>query len=264
MKVAGIDIGHHTGKAVIIEDGKVISQAALVMTKKSSLASEEVLDEALRSVGLSRDEIKYIVATGHGRNGVSIANESKAVVTCLAKGTHWLLPLARTVIDIGAEVCNVVELNDQGRPLDFQENDKCAAGSGIFLEGMSKFLKMSLNEMSEAALRANEPIMLNSQCVVFCEQELITFVHSGSSLPVENLIAGIYHSLASRLVGLARRVRIKEDLLLTGGTARMPGFVNALEKELGLKLNVPTNPEMAAAIGAALFAGELYRKGGQE
>jgi predicted CoA-substrate-specific enzyme activase len=257
MKVAGIDIGHHTGKAVIIEDGKIISQALLKMTAKSSVTGEKVLDEALRSTHLSREEIKYIVATGHGRRGVSIAQESKAVVTCLAKGGHWLLNSARTVMDVGAEVCNIIELNDQGRPVDFQENDKCAAGSGIFFEGMSKFLKISLNEMSEAALKAENPTLLNSQCVIFCEQELITYIHSKNPPPVENLIAGIYHALAARLVGLARRVKIREDLLLSGGTARYVGFVNALEKELGLKLNVPENPEMVPAIGAALFAGEL-------
>lgn len=264
MKVAGIDIGHKRGKAVIAEDGKVISQAAITMTTKSSLTGEKVLDEALRPAGLSRDEIKYIVATGHGRKGVSIAKESKAVVTCLAKGAHWLLPSARIVIDVGGEVCNIVELSDQGRAVDFQENDKCAAGSGIFFEGMSKFLKLSLDKMSEAALMAKKPIMLNSQCVVFCEQELITCVHSENPPTMEDLVAGIYHSLAARLVGLARRVRIKEDILLTGGTARYPGFVNAMEKELGLKLNVPENPEMVAAIGAALFAGELCIKGGQQ
>lgn len=264
MKVVGIDIGHHTAKAVIMEDAKVVSQALLTLSIKSSIAAEKVLDEALQSGGLSRDEIGYIVATGHGRKGVSFAQSDRPLASCLAKGAHWLLPSVRIAVDVGAEVCSVVELNDEGRVAGFQENDKCAAGSGIFFESMSKFLKMSLDEMSQAALKAKNPIPLSSQCVVFSEQELITYIHSENPTPVEDLVAGIYQSLASRLVGLARRVNIGNDLLLSGGTARSPAFASAMEKEFGLKLNVPDNPEMVLATGAALFAGELCKEGEQK
>ena len=262
MKTAGIDIGHHTAKAVIMEDGKVVSQASHTMSIKSSLAAEKILDEALEPAGFSRDEIDYIVATGHGRKGVSIAHDGRALATCLAKAAHWLFPTVRTAIDVGAEVCSVVEMNEYGRVVGFQENDKCAAGSGIFFESMSGFLKMSLEEMSDFAQKSKNPISFNSQCVVFSEQELITYIHSENPTPEEDLVAGIFKSLASRLVGLARRVKIREDLLLSGGTARSPAFAKAMEKEFGLKLTVPEKPENVMALGAALFAGELCTQGG--
>lgn len=264
MNVAGIDIGHYTAKAVIIEEGKVISQALITRNRASNLAAEKVLDEALGLAGLSRDEVACIVATGHGRRGVSIAQESKALVTCLAKGARWLLPSARTALDVGAEVCSVVELNEKGKIVGFQENDKCAAGSGIFIESMGKFLKMSLDRMSDLALRAQNPVTFNSQCVVFSEQELISYIHSENPTSEEDLVAGIYQSLAARLVGLARRMTIREDFVFSGGTAKSPAFVKSVEKEVGLRMHVPDNPQMVPATGAALFAGELCVEGGEK
>lgn len=261
MRVAGIDVGHHTTKVLIAEDGQVLSQAIITISTKSDVAAGKVLDEALRLAKLSQEEIEYIVSTGHGRKGVSIAQESRPVASCLAKGMHWLLPSVRTAIDVGAEACNIVRIDDSGRLVDIQESDKCAAGGGIFLESMAKFFKLSLDDMAKMALKAEKPVQLSSQCVVFSEQELITYIHSENPPEPERMTAGIYHALAARLAGLAMRVRIKEDVSLSGGVAISPAFVKAMEEELGVKLNVPENPQMVLAMGAVRFALESCIKG---
>ncbi len=254
MRVAGIDVGHHSAKAIIIEDGKILSEAIAAISVGGSQAAEAALDQALRRVNLGREKIDYTTATGHGRTGVTIAQESRPLAWCLAKGIRWLLPSVKTAIDVGAEVCNIIGMDDSGRIIDFQENDKCASGGGIFLESMAKFFKLTPEEMSKMALKSKTPVQLSAQCVIFSEQELITYIHSDNPPQPEEIFAGIYHALAMRLAGLTMRVRIQEDIALSGGVANSPAFVKAMEEKLGVKLNIPKNPEMVLAVGASLFA----------
>lgn len=254
MRATGIDVGHHSAKAIIIEDGKILSEAITAISVGGSRAAEEALDQALRGANLAREEIDYTIATGHGRKGVTITQESKPLALCLARGIRWLLPSVKTAIDVGAEVCNIIGMDDSGRIIDFQENDKCASGGGIFLESMAKFFKLTPKEMSKMALKSKTPIRLSAQCVIFSEQELITHIHSDNPSQPEDIFAGIYHALATRVAGLTMRVRIREDIALSGGVANSPAFVKAMEEELGVKLNVPKNPEMVLALGASLFA----------
>lgn len=261
MKVAGIDVGHHSAKAVVMEDGQILSQAVTSVSVGGSVAAVEVLGKALRVANISREGIAHVVSTGHGRTHVSIAQESRPAATCLAKGIHWLLPSVRTAIDIGAEGCNIVGIDSSGRVIDMQENDKCAAGGGVFLEMMAKFFQLSPDDMAKAALKAEKPVQLSSQCVVFCEQELLTYIHSENPPAPEQLMAGVYHALAARLAGLAMRVRMTGEVSLSGGVAHSPAFVKAMEVALRIRLSVPGDPQMVLARGAALFAQESCLRG---
>lgn len=256
MRSAGIDVGHYTSKAVILEDNTLIGYAMLRIAEKAETTSAKVLAEVFRQSNLSQDGVKHIVATGIGRKKVTVTRNNRPIAICLAKAANWFCPTVKTAIDIGAETCTVVKVDNQGRLLDMEENDKCAGGSGLFLDSMAKFMKLDRKEMSEMALKAKDSVELASMCVIFAEQELITYIHQQPPPPLETLVAGIYQAVARRLTGFALRVRPEPDFVLTGGVANNRGFVKIFERELGKELRIPDHPEMALAIGAALLAQE--------
>lgn len=258
MIVAGVDIGNLTCKAVVMEDGQVLSHKVLPGACEKCAAVEHVLDQAVKAARIPREEVKYIMSTGAGRRGIPFVQGTRTSTTCLAKGTRWLYPSARTVLDIGAETCDIIKLDEHGAIQNIQENDKCAAGTGVFFDTMAKFLGIPVDEMSALSLKANKAVQLTSMCVIFAEQELITYIHKDPPHPIEELVSGIHLSIALRVAGMVGRVGVEKDVVLVGGVGRNMGFVQILGERLGTKLLVPENPELVLALGAALIAREVF------
>jgi len=196
-----------------------------------------------------------------GGKSVTFSQGQKAMTTCLARGVHSLFPTARMVIDLGAETSTVLKINDRGRVTDWAGQDKCAAGTGMFLQAMAKVMQVSLEEMAEYSLRAQNRADITGTCAVFAESEVISHIHRVPPTPKEEIIAGIHASMVSRIMGLLKRLGIEKDVAVVGGVARNKGLIDILEKELGFKVLVPENPEMVAALGAAILAKENIEKG---
>ena len=193
--------------------------------------------------------ISWLPASGAKR--VSFSQQQKAITTCLARGVHRLLPDARMVIDLGAETSTVLKINDRGRVTDWAGQDKCAAGTGMFLQAMAKVMQVNLDEMAEYSLRAKNRADISGTCAVFAESEVISHIHRVPPTPKEEIIAGIHASMVSRIMGLLKRLGIRREVAVVGGVARNKGLVDILEKELGFKVLVPENPEMVARSGSS-------------
>jgi len=261
MKALGIDIGSSTTKVVILENGSILASALIASGDEPEASAEEAVGKALRQAGLSSNDGYYAVATGVGKKSVSLSQQQKAITTCLARGINYLLPSARTVIDMGAESSTVLRLNERGRVKDWANHDKCAAGSGIFLQQMAKLMQVPLEEMSKLSLKAESRADITSTCAVFAESEVISHVHRNPPTPKEEIVAGINYSVVSRIMALAKRIGITRDVVVTGGVALNDGLVAILEGEMGFRVLVPEEPQMVAALGAAIIAAENTEKG---
>ena len=263
MKVAGIDVGSRTVKVVILEDSKILSQSAIIAADEAAVDAERALDEALKGPPvMSREDLEYIVVTGTGRKDVPFASKQRTSMTCLARGAYSLFPGARIIIDMGAETCTVIKLDERGRIMDSVGHDRCAAGTGIFLETMARLMQMSLDEMANLSLLAEREAEISNTCAVFAEQEVVSNIHRDPPTPKSEIIAGIHGSVAERIVGLCKRVGIKEDIVLTGGVAKNQGLVKKLEEKMGSKVKLPERPQIVAALGAALIARESQSETG--
>jgi predicted CoA-substrate-specific enzyme activase len=260
MKALGIDVGSLNVKAVILDgDGPLVS-TLLPAGEGAEAIARAAMDDVIKKSGLTQDGW-YIVATGVGGKAVTFSQQQKAITTCLARGVHRLFPTARMVIDMGAETSTVLRINDRGRVTDWAGQDKCAAGTGMFLQAMAKLMQISLEEMADYSLRAKKQADISGTCAVFAESEVISHVHRVPPTPKEEIIAGIHASMVSRIMGLLKRIGIAKDVAVVGGVARNRGLIDILEKELGFKVLVPESPEMAAALGAAILARENIEKG---
>lgn len=254
MISAGIDVGSLTAKCAILKDSKLLAYKIIRVTPNLEETAERVFTEALELAGLGREDIEAIVATGYGRSKVKFAERTITEITCHAKGALFFIPTARTVIDIGGQDSKVISIGDKGNVIEFAMNDKCAAGTGRFLEVMANALNVKLEELGDLTVRAERVVKISSTCTVFAESEVISHITRGEK--IENIVAGIHEAIASRIAALARRVKIKEDVVLTGGVAKNIGVKNALEKNLGYKIKVPTEPQIVGAVGAAKIAAE--------
>ena len=254
MIVAGIDVGSLSAKAVILEHDKILGSATSTTGEEGAVIARNVLDKALTAANIQFEKLENIVATGYGRKAVPFAHKSKSEMLCHAKGAFWLFPSARTVIDIGAESSKVMRLNENGGVEDFTGNDKCAAGTGIFLDTMAKAMEVPLEEVGELSLQYTNKAQISSMCAVFAESEVVSHVHRGT--PRNDILAGIHESIADRIFGMTNRVGINEDVIITGGVAKNIGMVKALEEKLGVSLYVPEDPVIVGALGAALVAGK--------
>ena len=255
MKALGIDIGSLTTKVTILENGNMLSSVIVASGDEPEPAAREAIEKALTQAKLSSDNL-YIVSTGIGSKSISFSQQQKAITTCQARGTSHLLPSVRMTIDMGAESTTIIKLNQRGRVTDWATQDKCAAGTGIFLQQMAKLMEMPLEEMAKLSLKAKSAADISSTCAVFAESEVISHVHRDPPTPKEEIIAGIYLSVISRIMALCKRIGIERDVAVTGGVARNVGIVNTLEKEIGFKVMVPEKPQLAAALGAAILAQE--------
>ncbi len=264
MPVAGVDVGSLTCKAVILKEGHVVAQQLISSGENGESQARKSLLKALETSGIPFEGLDYIVATGAGRKGIPFAHKDKTTQSCLAKGAFHLYPATRLVIDVGAEHCILVRLDEKGKVEDFLSNDQCAAGTGIFFDSMAKVMQMDLSEFSKRALETETYAEVSSMCAIFAEQEVISHIHRKPPTPKNDLIAGIHASMVSRIAGLARRLAPWSCVLLTGGVAKNVGFRKILGEILNTRVLVPENPEMTAALGAALFAmEESGRKFGQ-
>jgi predicted CoA-substrate-specific enzyme activase len=260
MIVAGIDVGHRTLKLVLLNNEDILTQNMMTNSEESSKAAERVLDEAITAASIHKGDIGSIVATGSMGKEVKFANFYRTSMACLAKGVHRLFPEARTIIDLGGETCNVVKIDSSGAILDTQANDKCAAGTGIFFEAMTKLLGTSMAEMGALAKAGNRTFDINSMCVVFAEQEVISHAHENPDISAQDLAASLHASIAERVAGLAKRLTVEEEVILTGGCAMNPGYVKYVTEKLRAVVKVPEDPQVVAAYGAALFARERREK----
>jgi len=261
MKALGIDIGSLTTEAVLLDGDDILASSIITSGDEAELSGKTAIQDIEKQAGLNSGDDLYVVSTGVGGKSVTLSQQQKAITTCLARGIHYLHPSVRMAIDMGAESSTVIKVNERGRLNDWVNHDKCAAGTGIFLQQMAKLMQISLEDMSKLSLQARARADITSTCAVFAESEVISHVHREPPTPKENIAAGIYFSVVSRLMSLCKRVGVEKDVAVVGGVALNRGLVAILEEELGLKVLVPENPQIVAALGAAIVARENIEKG---
>jgi (R)-2-hydroxyacyl-CoA dehydratese activating ATPase len=252
LKVLGIDIGAATAKAVILEKGKILSTAVIPTGYDIIKTTEEVTMLACNKVNCSINDFAFSVSTGYARNIVPFSNKSITEITCQAKGIHFLFNEARTIIDIGGQDNKVIRINESGSVINFTMNDKCAAGTGRFFEVMASVLGLKIDEIGPLAIQSNNPCHISSTCTVFAETEVISLRAQGKSR--EDLVAGIHKAMVLRLMSMIKMIGFEKQLVFTGGVARNIGIRKFIEDEIESKLLIPEDPQITAALGAALFA----------
>jgi predicted CoA-substrate-specific enzyme activase len=257
--VAGVDIGSLGTKTVILSGGRIIGSSIIRTGINTVENGENGLKAALDDAGLKREDLKYIVATGYGRISAPYAQKTVTEITCHARGVHYMHPAARTIIDMGGQDCKAIRLNEEGTVTDFAMNDKCAAGTGRFLEVMANVFKVELSDLGPLALKATEVLSISSTCTVFAESETISLLARGEK--PENIIIGIHHAIANRINGMFARVGIESDVFFSGGVAKNVGMRKALEEVMKITLAEPKyDPQLAGALGASVIAAEMHEK----
>jgi predicted CoA-substrate-specific enzyme activase len=255
MYYAGIDLGSITAKAAILGNGRVLASTITFSGYNGAETAQQVLAEALEKAGLSRNDLTRLVATGYGRVRVPGADKQVTEITCHARGAYWLNPATRTIVDIGGQDSKGIALNDQGKVVDFVMNDKCAAGTGRFLEVMAHALEEDLDRFGELGLAAPRRAQISNTCTVFAESEVISQIAAG--VPKDVIIAGIHEAIAARISSMVQRLAVRDQVVMTGGVARNAGVARMLEEKLGRPILVPPEAQVTGAIGAALIAQEL-------
>lgn len=263
--VAGIDSGSTSTDVVILgQDNKIKSTMIIPTGGGAMLSAEKSLELAVEKAGIQKDEIVRIVTTGYGRAYIDSGDDSITEITCHAKGAHYLNPNVRTVIDIGGQDIKAISIDENGAVKNFLMNDKCAAGTGRFLEMMARTLGLSLEEMSKKGLEWKENVVISSMCTVFAESEVVSLVAQNKD--VADIIHGLNVSVASKVGALAARLGKDNpgEYMMTGGVAKNEGIIRALEEKLGAKLYICDEAQLCGALGAALFAGEKCRQQDKE
>ena len=255
MITVGIDIGSITAKGALYIDGEIKNTKVIFTGYNSEAAGKMVLEGLLQETGISREAVDKIVSTGYGRNNVKLADKAITEITCHGAGAFYLHPGVRTIIDIGGQDSKAMSLDENGKVREFSMNDKCAAGTGRFLEVMARALGVDLNDFGEMSLKSKKPSKISSLCAVFAESEVISLISKGECR--ENIMAGIHESIAVRVSAMARRVGIIEPVMMTGGVAKNIGVVKALEEKLNTKLIITQTAQENGAIGAAILAAAL-------
>lgn len=252
MITMGIDIGAKNIKVVILKDQKIIAKSNVLAGFEVSENAQKAVDKALKEAGIKKNDLDKVISTGTGEKLAPFYDETKSIVGCDSLGAVFLHPATRSVIDVGAEEGRGMRCDETGKILDFEVNEKCAAGAGAFTEAMSRALEMPLEEFAKISLKATEEIPMNAQCTVFAESEVVTMVHNKVSKA--NMAKAVHDAMASRISSMIRKIGFDKDVVLVGGVAKNVGFVESLNQDLGLKAVVPENPEYVGALGAALAA----------
>ena len=250
--VAGVDVGAATAKSVILENNSILASSVIPTGFSAAGAGDIVTDKALEKSGLAMEDLEYVVSTGYGRRAVAFANKVLTEIICHAAGVSWQMPGARTIIDIGGQDSKVIGLDERGNVTNFVMNDKCAAGTGRFLEVMADVLGVKIDEMGPVSLQGEDPCQISSTCTVFAESEMVSLRAEGRSR--EDIIAGIHKAMARRVAIMGAPVGFKKELVFTGGVAKNVGIKKALEDEIGLEILIPEEPQIMGALGAALLA----------
>jgi predicted CoA-substrate-specific enzyme activase len=253
---AGIDIGAITAKAALFTlSGELVTALVAPAGYNRAQAAEEILARALLATGLERTRPARLVATGYGRVQVPGADRSVTEITCHARGAHWLCAQTGTVIDIGGQDSKAIAVGPDGKVLDFVMNDKCAAGTGRFLEVMARALEVDLDQFGALSVRAPRRAKISSTCTVFAESEVISLIAHG--VPVPSILRGLHRSLIKRIVAMVRTVGLAPPLMLSGGVVRNPAVRHMLASETGQPVTMPRHPQLMGAYGAALLALEI-------
>lgn len=254
----GIDIGSTASKCVMLCNGKDIVSKSLISVGAGTSGPQRAIAEVLENAGMTRDQMAYVLATGYGRNSLEgIADHQMSELSCHAKGASFLFPDVHTVIDIGGQDVKVLQV-ENGVMTNFVMNDKCAAGTGRFLDVMARVLEVKVEELGDLAAKSTKDVAISSTCTVFAESEVISQLAMDTDKC--DIINGIHHSVAARVAGLAHRVGVRELVVMTGGVAQNSGVVKALEEELGHTIHTSPLTQYNGALGAALFAYQRYLK----
>lgn len=254
---AGVDIGSVTAKTVILKGCVIAGRSTIPTTVSSEKSGLAALEKALEDGGLSRSDLKYIVATGYGRIAAPYANKTVTEITCHARGANHLNPMTRTIIDMGGQDCKAMRVNEEGHVIDFVLNDKCAAGTGRFLEVVSKVFELSLDELGPLSLQSVERVAISSTCTVFAESEIVSLMARGEK--PENILSGVHYAIAHRIAGMFTRTGVEDQVFFSGGVAKNTGMHKALEETLERKIVLSReDPQLVGALGAALLAREKY------
>ena len=252
MRVLGIDVGSLNTKLVILEDGNVIYRRITSMAEGGDIVAQKAIEEALREGEFTDDEIDSIAVTSHIKLKGRFAGHSKNFFVCLARGAVSLVPEARTIIDVGAENVMVASLDNRSRIRNFVQNDRCAAGSGVFLEAITKMMGLSMEEMISEAMKADKGVPIASTCTIFAEQEVLSAVFEASPPSRSQVLAGVHDALASRVVGLAIRAGIVPPIFLCGGVVNNRAFIRSFKEQIKKEVILSPFPQFVPALGAAL------------
>jgi predicted CoA-substrate-specific enzyme activase len=259
LYVAGIDIGSASSKALILEHDRVLAHAIMPTGAEPAASAQRVVEAALDQVDLGLNRMRYIVSTGYGRVIVPFADEEVTELSCHARGAHWLFPGVSTVLDMGGQDCKAIRCDERGRLGDFAMNDKCAAGTGRFLELMADVLQIPLEEIGPLSLEAKGEVRISSTCAVFAKSEVAGLVREGRER--REILAGLHEAIAARVFSLLRKVGVEPDFVIAGGIGKNTGVVRRLEAKAGVPALVPPEPQIVGALGAALFAADRVNEG---
>lgn len=251
---AGIDVGSTMTKVVILGNDLMTSVIGPTGPEQRRLANQ-VMEEALRRAGLPFEAITYVVATGYGRINVPFADKQVTEITCHAKAVSSLFPKAKILIDIGGQDVKAIRVDAAGKVVDFVMNDKCAAGSGRFIEVIADSLGLTLDQASEISLQSEHPATISSLCTIWAQQEVASRLAEG--VAIADLLAGVHRSLAERICGMVRRLKVEEGIVVTGGGGKNRGLLKALAEQLGHEIWVPSEPLITGALGAAFLGKEI-------
>ena len=257
MITAGLDIGSLSTKAVVINDGNILSWILLPTGESSKLTASKAIEQAATNAKLSLADIAGIVSTGIGKKETPYSTEIATEVMCAAKGAKHLYPFIVGVIDIGAESCRAIKCDQQGHVIDFALNDKYAAGTGVFLDTMAKALGVKPEEMGELSLKSQREVNISSTCAVFAESEVISLIHR--KVDRIDILKGIHRSVAVRIAGLVNRLHMEGDIVVIGGIAQNIDVVTLLAEFTKLNLIIPSHPQIVGALGAAIIAQEKVK-----
>ncbi len=262
--VAGCDVGSLTSKAVVMKNEKIVGSHIIKSKPRPQDSADAAMAGALSAAGAGPDDIEYCIGTGYGRDKILFVKEARSEISCHGKGARWLLPSVQTVIDIGGQDCKAMKIDGDGNVTRFLANDKCASGTGRFLEVMAKVLNIDIDAMGRFSAKARSPVTLAATCTVWAQADVIKYINSGVAL--EDIGAGINTAMAQRVAMLVNAVRPEGDILMTGGVAKNVGVVSTLEKLLGRKIKKTrkADPQMAGAIGAALLSMEQLNGNGRK
>jgi predicted CoA-substrate-specific enzyme activase len=247
----GIDVGSSFAKAVVLCDKALLSYATLPSGGNYADAARKVATTAMEKASISDSDIATTIATGYGAAAVAFANRTVADITSQAVGISYLFPSVRTVLDIGSQFCRAIKL-ENGRAVNFLQNEKCASGSGKFLQVIARILHMNVEDIGSLSLQSTNPVQFTTGCAVFAESEAVSRIAEGAT-PAD-ILAGVHKAMSAKIVNLTIRLGIAQDCAVTGGGAKDIGLVRTLESELDVKLMVPDEPWITAALGAALLA----------
>ncbi len=257
MICAGCDVGSLTAKAVILEEGEIIAKEIIRASARPEESALKVMQAACSRAGIDMSAIEYCVGTGYGRKHIPFVNSVESEIACHARGAFKQAPGTRTIIDIGGQDAKAIRIDEKGNVIRYVYNDKCASGTGRFLEIIADSLDVPLEEMGAMSDKSREKLTISNQCVVFAETEIISLVNEGRE--IADIISALHQAVANRAASLARGIGVEADAVMTGGVAKNSGMFAALGRAMGIELKAVADPQINGALGAALIAEDLFR-----